>query len=97
MLKPPRINYGLYDCWNCLCEVCTRRYCPKLWGRKNTKVQACLAMKHRGMCPTRKCDFFEHKEIHLVLRVKRKGNHKPSAVILSKLDEILAKLNDSDV
>lgn len=83
-------KYGLYDCYNCLCEVCTRRYCP--YCRRRAKYDFCVCMIYDELCPIRKCDFFEHKEIHLVWRVKRIGKRKKSVVIIDKLDEILEKL-----
>lgn len=84
-------KYGLYNCYNCLCEVCTRRYCQLI--QRDTKWAFCGRMRDCDFCPVRKCDFFEHKEVHMVLRVKRKGKHKKSQQILDKLDEILAKID----
>lgn len=91
MRLPDYSKYGLYDCWNCLCEVCTRRYCRTV--KRHAKYDFCVRMMELDFCPVRKCDFFEHKEIHLVLRVSRKGKHKKSEMIMDRLNEILAKLD----
>lgn len=83
--------YGLYDCWNCLCEVCTRYNCPKnhlLWISKHYH---CCKMRSRDTCPVIKCDFFEHKQIHKRYIMIRKHGRKH--IIIEKLDEILNKLD----
>lgn len=82
-------KYGLYDCWKCLCEVCTRIQCPKIQRRQ--KLGHCLVMYQRGCCPTVKCDWFEHKEKHQIFRIKRRYS-KPDAV-MEKLNEIMERLD----
>lgn len=82
-------NYGYYDCWKCLCEVCTRVGCPKDI-RYMKPLAHCLHMRQRGCCPTVKCDWFHHKEKRRVFRVVRR--HKLRDTILEMLDEVLSRL-----
>lgn len=82
-------DYGLYSCWHCLCEVCTRVGCPK-FSRKS-KLGFCTTMIMRESCPTIKCDWFVHKQKHKVYRVRARF-HKKDA-ILEKLNMILEKLD----
>ena len=79
-------KYGLYNCWSCLCEVCTRVHCPKNLCYKD-KLSHCLKMLQRESCPTVKCDSFEHKEKHIIFRVKQRT--RKVDLTLSKLDAIL--------
>ena len=82
-------NYGLYDCYKCLCEVCTRVGCPKI--HRKSKISHCIAMRQRGVCPTVKCDWFTHKEKHKVYRIIRK--RRKVDIIDAKLNEIINKLD----
>lgn len=83
-------KYGLYDCWKCLCEVCTRIGCPKCISK--SELGHCVAMYKRDACPTVKCDWFVHKEIHKVYRIKRK--YKKPDRVAHLLEEILVRLDD---
>lgn len=82
-------DYGLYNCWGCLCEVCTRIGCPK--AHRRTKLGFCLAMLQREACPTVKCDWFVHKQKHKVYRILRRHKHKD--VVIGKLDKIIERLD----
>lgn len=92
MLEKDWTSYGLYNCWHCLCEICTRKGCPyhAVWIRY--RHDHCIKMIRCEFCPVRKCDFFRHKQKHLVLKVTRK--HRRADTILGKLDEILRRLGD---
>lgn len=82
-------KYGLYDCWKCLCEVCTRIGCPKNMLYRS-QLEHCLKMRRRECCPVVKCDFFTHKEKHIVLRVKRRA--RKNNRVLDRLDWIIQRL-----
>lgn len=84
-------KYGLYNCWNCLCEVCTRFNCPKNYKWYSMYLH-CEKMRNRESCPVYKCDFFEHKEIHKRYRLVRR--YKYHDAITDKLDMILKRLDD---
>lgn len=83
------IEYGLYNCWWCLCEVCTRMHCP--WVFRRTKLGFCVTMIQRDKCPIVKCDYFQHRQKHKVYRIIRR--HKKYDIILERLDEIQARLD----
>lgn len=83
-------KYGLYDCYKCLCEVCTRIDCPKMTMHHN-KLQHCLIMRQRGCCPTIKCDFFTHQEKRKILKVRRR--YQKQDAIIEKLNEIMERLD----
>ena len=86
-------KYGLYKCWMCLCEVCTRIGCP-MHQRHNDKLNHCLTMQRRESCPTVKCDWFNHKEKTRVYRVHRRYTRRDFMVDL--LLRILLLLEDRD-
>lgn len=75
--------YGLYNCWHCLCEVCTRVHCPKI--NRRYKLGFCTTMIMRENCPVVKCDFFEHKQKHKIYRIRKR---------IRKQDIMLEKLNN---
>lgn len=85
-------DYGLYSCWHCLCEVCTRVHCPKL--NRRSKLGFCTTMIARENCPVVKCDFFQHKQKYTVYRIKRKGPSKKDTVIdrLDNIEKVLDRL-----
>lgn len=84
-------EYGFYECWKCLCEVCTRVNCPKNHVYIS-KVGHCIKMIRRDACPTIKCDYFVHAQKHKVLKVCRKL--KKTQTIHNKLNEILQRLDN---
>lgn len=92
MLKNKPVFYGSYKCWLCLCDVCTRIGCPYHPIRHSNRLDHCYKMMRCEFCPVLKCDYFEHKQRRMVLRVKRRHGRGDS--ILEKLDEIIRKLDN---
>lgn len=84
-------KYRLYNCYHCLCEVCTRRHCQ--YSRMSYLHDFCIVMRGREVCPVRKCDFFEHKEKFRVWKVKRKGVKSRTNIVMEKLNEISKKID----
>lgn len=84
-----RLKYASNDCWFCLCEVCTRIHCPKY--NRRYSLDFCISMMLRERCPVPKCDYFDHKEKHKVLRFLRR-QRRPDP-ILDKLASIENTLN----
>ncbi len=91
MIVSNNSKYGLYDCWKCLCEVCTRIDCPKT-VRRLSKFNHCFRMAQRGCCPTVKCDWFTHKEKRRIYKVKSKHSKKDTVIEL--LLEIRSRLEE---
>ena len=86
-------KYGLYKCWPCLCEVCTRIGCPK-HQRHSDRLNHRLTMQRRESCPTVKCDWFTHREKIRVYRVRRRQTHRDLTADL--LLRILSRLADGE-
>ena len=57
-----------------------------------SKFEHCIEMYKRHTCPTIKCDWFTHCEIHKIYRIKRK--RRKVDYIAEKLNEIIDKLDD---
>lgn len=86
-------NYGLYDCYKCLCEVCTRIGCPKN-VKYRSKLDHCLHMRLRLACPTVKCDWFVHREKRRFYKIVKR--HRRVDAIMEKLSAIEKKLDGNE-
>lgn len=86
------LEYGLYNCWNCLCEVCTMVYCPYHAVLPRYRHDHCFKMFRCDFCPVKKCDYFDHRQKHLILKVTRKKRRADT--IAAKLDRILKLLGE---